>query len=211
MRLDKPFFEVEGTILKAQASGFYKIKGLASKSGICRHVSCGATSPTYCQYQSQKKEYDQMVATGKTYYGAHVSPSQIASSKGWMDQLAAAHPTCTKDWCVKSYGPRPNDLGEKIKCTRIHLEAYTDQELADPNVRPESVAISMSIALQKSHEVEYGIALYDLIDDKWFNDQWWTTTGWKSSKLMPHKHADWPAPKKLALIDNVIASLKENL
>lgn len=91
------------------------------------------------------------------------------------------------------------------------MESYTDKELADPKVRPESVAIKMTISLKKSREVEYGIALYDLMDDKWFNDQWWARTGYQSSKLMPHKHTDWPAPKKLALIDQVLAALKENL
>jgi hypothetical protein len=208
---EKPFFQTTGTILNAETVGFYKIKGVAAKSGKCRHVSCGATSATRCMYIEYKNEYNNMIATGK-YYGQAATATNIANQKSWVDNMKAGHTQCTNDWCVKSYGARPSNLGEQIKCTRLHLESYTEQELANPKVRPESVAINMRIALNKSYaQVEYGIALYDLIDDKWFNDSWWTHTGYQSTKLMPHKHADWPAPKTLALVDQMINALKASI
>jgi hypothetical protein len=213
MNPEKPFFKVKGSVLEASVLGFFKIKGLATgKSGKCHHVSCGSVSPTVCPYYDGKRRYEAMLSTGKGPYGLPATQIDKDRAKKNLDYHDLDHKNkCTDDWCKVYYGARPLHCNESVQCTRLHLEAYTDKELADPKIKPESVAINVNIALNSTFETSRGIALYDLMEDKWFKDTWWTTTGFMSTKLMPHKHDDWPAPKELAQMDQVLVALKAQL
>lgn len=185
--------------VNATMGGFYHIKGLASKSGVCRHVSCGSTAFRPCRW------------IGTT----------------WMQPQHTA-PKCGEEWC-KNFGARPASLGQKVKCTRLHLKPYTKQELAVPTVKPDGIAITMKVAFNDRVECEYGIALYDLLEDKWFNDGWWSEYTNYSMKyndkgaeesdyeiLMPHRSASdattfWIPPKEISNIDQVLVALKAQL
>lgn len=218
---------------RASILGFYKIKGLASKSGKCRHVSCGATSPTTCVYFEQQ-QHDMMLRAKAETYGLldakFLDPTWDADKRymfQWIQnsQLHATrlanlknyHPNCLSDWCVKVHGPRPDNLGEMVKCNRMHLSPYTDEELAVPDTKPESVAVNIRVALDSRKEAEFAVALYDLMEDRWFNNDWWQQTG--SGILMPHKNArhqndvslSWPAPSEVSNINEVLDALKRSL
>ena len=216
---DKIVYQSEGAVLKAWVAGFYKIKGLAAKSGRCRHVSCGATKPSTCYYWSAKKDHEQKMATGIAYsYNGKNEPytaAQQAYAVAQLNTYKTIHTKCAEDWCERAAGrPRPDNLGEMVTCTRHHLQPYTQEELADPNVKPESIAIEMTIAFRESrnNDFHFAIGLYDLVDDKWFNDGWWTGCGYKSENIMPHaNNKEFPAPKTLVNISQVIDAVKAKL
>ena len=208
-------YETSGAVLKAETIGFYKIKGLARKSGRCRHISCGATKSRDCYYFAELAEHETRLLTGK-YYG---NVAYDATHQAWaiqrLNAMKPQHANCTKDWCVPNTGKqRPVDLGQMVACSRNHLQPYTEAEMADPNVRPESIALDMIISLKGAYQgtQDRAIGLYDLIDDKWFNDQWWTRVGYKNENLMPHgNNSYWPAPKELVNITQVIDAVKAGL
>lgn len=209
----KAFFKVKGSVLEGHIVGFYKTKGLAAKtkSGKCRHVSCGATSAVPCNWFINKRGFDEMVAKGVTSWGTPLTATIKKQEEDRLNYSKQYHANCHTDWCTTTYGLRPHNVGEHVQCTRLHFEPYNDAELADPNVKPESVAIELKVALTDVREIEWGVALYDLMEDKWFSDSWWTSTGYRYKNLMPHKHSGWPAPKELNLIDQVLDSLKKTI
>lgn len=208
-------YDTKGAVLKAQALGFYKIKGLAAKSGRCRHISCGATKPmSGCWYLNSVKEHESRVKSGFIWGNTVYTPEAIALAVSRLNNIKTDHVGCADDWCVRSSGkPRPDNLDQMVACSRHHLEQYTSAELSKPDVKPESIAVEMHIALLDSHRgIDMAIGLYDLIDDKWFNDKWWMLVGWKNNNLMPHdKNKEYPAPKELVNVDEVIAALKASL
>lgn len=210
---DKPFYEAKGAVLDAKAMGFYKIKGLAAKSGRCRHISCGATKPGTCNYWSSLADHEHKMKTGIWYGNQPYTPAIQAGQVTSLNNLKNYHTGCAKDWCVRRNNNklRPANLGQMVDCTRHHLEPYSEVELAKPDVKPESIAVQMVVSFDNGAR-DYCIALYDLIDDKWFNDMWWTIVGYKNKNLMPHANTkEYAPPKELVNIGQVITALKAAL
>jgi hypothetical protein len=105
---------------------------------------------------------------------------------------------------------------EAVKCKRVTYRPYTDQDLATPGVVIDAAAIKMDIAVECYHNLHPGMTgLYDLIEDKWANDNWWTLHGGKSRIIFPRaQHSGVQCistPSKVANIAEIISLIKEKL
>lgn len=151
--MNKTLFERDTAILTATVVGYFYDFG--KKYDRCRHVTCGF-------------EYVQDYSCGYKKY-----PERRYYSKSDIHR----HRQCSADWCRTYYGNRPKGAIPKaklVKCKRTYFRSYTTQELADPKTKVELVAVQLNVAGYYNWPLTNIVALYDLMNDKWHDNGWWT-------------------------------------
>lgn len=185
-------------VMKAHTVGFFYDFGKRCKT--CRHGSCG--------WESIRYKYCRWIT------------SALSNNGNWWDSsekkeyLKHKKKACETYWCIVDHGKRPEgELIEKsIPCKKTYFKAYTTKQLSDPSTKVELAAVKMTVA-EHDRCPRYGIvAVYDLMNDRWYNDKWWKTT--EAGSLAPvDKKWDSPeyAPKDIYGIDEVIAKVKAGI
>lgn len=182
-------FEPAYVVVKASIAGFYKDVG--KKFDTCKHVVCGYKTPInpYCRYHPDDVPSPHSYSYFLEQHNKHKSDG------------------CTNAWCKVEYGqPRKIEDG-KVPCQRNYYHLYTDQELASPEVKVEFMAIDLIVAGRYEHS--HCIAIYDLLNDKWQSDKWWSTT--PKGDLMPSSSSITVAPREIYGIEEVVRKAKEGL
>lgn len=182
-------------VMRASTVGFFYDFGKRCKT--CRHRSCGWESITYkyCRWVDASYDQNWWNASDKKLYAKHKK-------------------NCTKDWCTIEHGKRPE--GELIEnstpCKKTYFKAYTAQQLADPTTKVEIAAIKLTVAEHDRCPRYDIVAVYDLMNDRWYNDKWWKTT--ETGSLAPvDKKWNTPdyAPKDIYGIEEVISKVKAGI
>ena len=120
------------------------------------------------------------------------------------------HGKCKADWCVVYYGKRPKDVGVAVKCSRTYFRAYTQQELANPATKVELVAVNLRVAQMWYPPVSNNVAIYNLLEDEWHSNEWWTLTG-KGDVAPKSQGRLTVAPRSIAGMTEVIAKVKAGI
>lgn len=192
-------FRFTNMVMKAYVVGLYTTKD--RKSDKCEHVSCGYRRPNYAK-QCGPADYFYYLVSPRSDYWAVSWPNKTTV-------LNHKQTGCKSDWCVVEHGQRPSLL---VKCARTYFKRYSDEELANPNTKPGIVAVGVDIA-SWGHDSNYGlIALYDMVNDRWYNDDWWMQVH-QTGDLMPHNQS-LPTGLKPSIvngIDLVVQKMKESL
>lgn len=186
--------ERKTVVLKACIVGFYTSKDRPSNT--CTHV--------YCGYRSNA--YDCNMA----YYFYLFQPQYQNYSSGAIDKVDLQKhydAKCRSNWCHVKHGPS-REPG-KIVCKRNYYKRYTDIELANPNIKPEIIAIGIDYASHNIGNVYNAVALYNLEKDCWHNEDWWQQT--TSGMLMPPSSNHGIKIVDIFGINDVVASMKANL
>ena len=187
--------ERKAVVLRACIVGFYTSKDRASNT--CTHVSCGYKAPYH--RQCSMVYYFYLIAP--TYKG------DISSYINLADVRQHADAKCTGSWCVIKNGVK--SAPDKMQCIRNYYKRYTDIELANPNIKPEIIAIGIDYASHQVGNVYNAIALYNLDKDCWHNEDWWQQT--QSGMLMPPAQDHGIKARDIFGIDDVVANMKANL
>lgn len=185
-------FEPKYVVVKATIAGFYK--SLGKKFDLCRHVVCGYSKPPRTQCNARPDD-------------AVPKPDNWNS---WWVQRQVEHKNkgCTNKWCVVEHGPFKEIEDNKVKCARSYYHLYDEQELANPETKVEYIALEMTVASRWAHYVVVGV--YDLHNDKWANDDWWSTT--PKGDLMPcNQTPPDVTPREVHGIEGIIAKAKVGL
>lgn len=194
--IDRPY-----VVMKATIMGLYKATGKRVEN--CKHVSCGyvTLSDRRCFHDPQIPL--KMPKPTDPYYTHYLNR--------YNEQLAHIATGCTSMWCVKAHGPRPAILDQKVKCTRVYFAQYSESELANPDTKADIMALKIDIANRSYHGNSYNmIVLYDLVNDKWYSDEWWSET--QAGNLMPaNKPITDAKPSQIFGIDEVVLKAKEAL
>jgi hypothetical protein len=190
---NKKIVEYEAAVLGATAGGFFFDAGTRVKN--CRHQTCGFREPPYRDCWLMQYE-----ANDPNLYKDDTKNWNYHTKKG-----------CQFKWCVVEHGKAPKVIPKTklAKCKRTYFTAYTNKQLADPTTNVELVAIKLDIGVFNDYPCN-AFAVYDLLNDKWHNEKWWTIT--PKGHLAPHayRHPNVP-PQQVQGIDAVIAKLKSTL
>lgn len=185
-------FEPKYVVVRATIAGFYK--SLGKKFDLCRHIVCGYKKPprTACDARPDDP---------KPAYNSY---------NDWWVQRQTEHKNkgCTNKWCVKELGPPHEIVDIKATCKRSYYHLYSDQELTNPETKVEYIALEMTVASRYAHYVVVGV--YDLLNDKWANDDWWSTT--PKGDLMPcNQTPPDVTPREIHGIEIIIEKAKAGL
>lgn len=192
--MSKQILKRESAILEASVVGYFYNYG--KKYDRCRHVFCGYEHvQNYSCYVKKAKL--------KTKTDFPPSKSEIQRHRG-----------CSLDWCRTYYGARPVGgpipPSKPVKCKRTYFRSYTTQELANPNTKVELVAIQLDVAGYYSWPHLNVVAVYDLMNDKWHDSKWWSTTPKGDLSLRAPCSLDLK-PSEIDGIDEVIAKVKAGI
>jgi len=178
----------DAVVLGASTVGLFRRIG--KRFDECKHASCGF------QYIRD----------------AHNGCWWLKQTKANEDAERHQKAHCKSDWCQVYHGKRPGIVPKekKVKCKMTYFQEYTPQELSNPTTKVELAAISLDLAESGGTPSLGMIALYNLAEDKWDNDDWWIIT---SKRLLYPNNNRPPAtkPKDIYGIQEVIVKLKEKL
>lgn len=189
MRQKTTLFAPKFVVIKAEIAGFYK--SIGKKFDLCKHVYCGYIKPprTECNLRP-----DDLIRIPKNDWRGNEREKH--KSKG-----------CINMWCVIEHGKQHEIEDKKAKCARRYYHLYTEQELANPKTQVEYVALELIITSRYSHY--FGVAVYDLINNEWHNDDWWSTT--PKGDLMPCQSPPGATPREVYGIEDIVAKAKVEL
>jgi hypothetical protein len=162
----------------------------------------------------------------------HSLVAVAAYFKSYYKNLGARTKECTHSGCgsVWKKGGTESDNWRTasggygytlMKCKNDRWTPYTPQELAVPTCKPEAVCIQLEAA-HRGGGGYYGGAgelvqlnfLYDLMEDKIHQDQWYQTySNGQIEGLIPHtgKAKKWPKPSELWNLNEVLSELKKGI
>ena len=221
--MTKQLFKYKAFVLQAETLGFYR---RTTPEGGCTHVSCGYkdTLGRYERYRAVNKVRCNRV-WGKKEAKLREELAKLPDDyeHRWQrdrikEDLEHFNAHCTYSLCkVQNPGKAPKvpEL-KKIKCKRVLYRRYTDKELSVPDTKPDAVAIRVHLSTNCRHGRHPNmVMLYDLLEDKWALNSWWTCSGGNPNTLGPRDRDNGgrcaPAPSEVAHIDEVVQKLKESL
>jgi hypothetical protein len=226
----EPLLKHKAFVLEAETLGFFKRTTL---SETCTHEDCGykEKSAIY-ENRAQRTNWQCSEVHSMTRERVIKDLADYRSEKrssffGWgrhnedrlRETLKHFDAGCKYSWCKVKHpnqGPPTLIRADKAKCKRIIYRRYSDQELAKPDTKPDAIAILVNLATSCYHNAHPNmVALYDLIEDKWALDSWWTRPGGSTETLSRrnehHGVRCAPPPSGVSHIDEVVQKLKESL
>lgn len=194
MRVDPltVLFEPKYVVVKATIAGFYK--SLGKKFNLCRHICCGYKKPPRVRCDARPED---------------PQPAYTNYNNWWVErQTQHRLKGCTNDWCVVDHGTKHEIVDTKAQCKRSYYHLYTEQELKNPDTKVEYIALELTVASRWAHYNAVGV--YDLHNDKWANDEWWSTT--PKGDLMPCNQTPPDVmPREVFGMEDIIVKAKAGL